>query len=273
MSPRRSIPDSFDPEIVAGIDARLSAAERDELVHIPIAIESGSRAWGFPSPDSDYDCRFVFVRSQDDYRSLWQPRDVIETPLDAIYDVGGWDLGKLIKLMVRGNAVAIEWLTSPIRYRFDQRIANRLLDLACDVTDRAAVRRHYYNLAKASWMPLDRETHDVPLKKLLYALRPVVAMTWLDRHPGEVVAPMAFTQSLAAIDLPLALRAEIDSLIERKSVTAELGVGPVPPAIAALIDAALAADPPVAVDPVSPEKRRRAADRVFLDLLDELAPA
>jgi predicted nucleotidyltransferase len=98
-------------------------------------------------------------------------------------------------------------------------------------------------------------------------------MTWLDRHPGEVVAPMAFTQSLAAIDLPLALRAEIDSLIERKSVTAELGGGPVPPAIAALIDAALAADPPIAVDPVSPEERRRVADRVFLDLLDELAPA
>lgn len=273
MLSQRSIPDSFDPAIVAGIDARLSTAEHDEHVRIPIAIESGSRAWGFPSPDSDYDCRFVFVRRHDDYRSLWQPRDVIETPLDAIYDVGGWDVGKLIKLMVKGNAVAIEWLTSPIRYRFDQGIANRLLGLAREVTDRAAVRRHYYNLAKTSWTPLDREKVDVPLKKLLYALRPVVAITWLDRHPGEVVAPMAFAQSLDAIDLAPALRAEIDALVERKSVTAELGSGPIPPAIAALIDGALAANPPIAVDPVSPEERRRAADRIFLDLLDELAPA
>jgi predicted nucleotidyltransferase len=267
------LPDSFDAAIVAGIDARLATTERDEHVHIPIAIESGSRAWGFPSPDSDYDCRFVFVRRRDDYRSLWQPRDVIETPLDAIYDVAGWDLGKLIKLMIKGNAVAIEWLTSPIRYRFDQGIANRLLGLARDVTDRAAVRRHYYNLAKASWTPLDREKVDVPLKKLLYALRPVVALTWLDRHPGEVVAPMAFAQSLDAIDLAPALRAEIDALVERKLASAELGRGPIPPAIAALIDTALAANPPDAVDPVPPEERRRMADHVFLDLLDELAPA
>jgi predicted nucleotidyltransferase len=273
MPPERSIPDSFDPAIVTGIDARLAVAECDEHVRIPIAIESGSRAWGFPSPDSDYDCRFVFVRRHDDYRSLWQPRDVVETPLDAIYDVSGWDIGKLIKLMVKGNAVAIEWLTSPIRYRFDQRTADRLLDLAREVTDRAALRRHYYSLAKASWMPLDREKRDVPLKKLLYALRPAVAMTWLDRHPGEVVAPMAFAQSLDAIDLAPALRAEIDALVERKSITAELGSAPVPSAIAALIDTVLAANPPVAVDPVAPEERRRAADRVFLELLDELAPA
>ena len=266
----RTLPDSFAPAIIAGIDERLAAAEH---VRIPIAIESGSRAWGFPSPDSDYDCRFVFVRRHDDYRSLWPARDVIETPLDPIYDVGGWDLGKLIKLMVKGNAVAIEWLVSPIRYRFDQRIADRLLNLACEVTDRGAVRRHYYNLAKASWLPLDREKHDVPLKKLLYALRPVVAMTWLDRHPDEVVAPMAFAQSLDAIDLAPALHAEINALVERKSVTLELGGAAVPRAIATWIDAALAADAPPTRDPASVEERQGAADRVFLDLLDELAPA
>lgn len=272
MLPQRSIPNSFDPEIVAGIDARLSAAEREENVRIPIAIESGSRAWGFPSPDSDYDCRFVFVRRHDDYRSLWQPRDVIETPLDPIYDVNGWDLGKLIKLMVKGNAVAIEWLRSPIRYRFDHNVADRLLDLARAVTDRAAIRRHYYSLAKTQWLRLDR-SGDVPLKKIFYALRPVAAVAWLDRHPGDVVAPMAFQSLLDGADLSLACRAEIAAMLERKLASAELGRGPIPPAIAALIDTALGANPPDAVDPVSPEERRYAADRVFLELLDELAPA
>jgi len=273
MSPRRSIPDSFDPEIVAGIDARLSAAERDELVHIPIAIESGSRAWGFPSPDSDYDCRFVFVRRHDDYRSLWRPRDVIETPLDPIYDVNGWDLGKLIKLMVKGNAVAIEWLQSPIRYRFDCGVADRLLDLARAVTDRAAIRRHYYSLAKTQWLRLDRGGDEVSLKKIFYALRPVAAVAWLDRHPGEVVAPMAFQSLLDDADLSMACRVEIAAMLERKAATAELGRGPIPPAIATLIESALAANPPAIVNQIPPEERRRAADRVFLDLLDELAPA
>jgi predicted nucleotidyltransferase len=266
------LPDSFDAAIVAGIDARLATAERDEHVHIPIAIESGSRAWGFPSPDSDYDCRFLFVRRHDDYRSLWRPRDVIETPLDPIYDVNGWDLGKLIKLMVKGNAVAIEWLMSPIRYRFDQGVADRLLDLARAVTDRAAIRRHYYSLAKTQWLRLDRGG-DVPLKKIFYALRPVAAVAWLDRHPGDVVAPMAFQSLLDGADLSPACRAEIAAMLERKLASAELGRGSIPPAIAALVDAALAASQPDAVDPVPPEERRRAADRVFLDLLDELAPA
>ena len=272
MSSKRSIPDSFDPAIVAGIDARLAAAERDQQVRIPIAIESGSRAWGFPSPDSDYDCRFIFVRRQDDYRSLWRSRDVIETPLDAIYDVNGWDLGKLIKLMVKGNAVAIEWLMSPIRYRFDQGVAGRLFDLANAVTDRDAVRRHYYSLAKSHWLRLDRDG-DVPLKKIFYVLRPIVAMAWLDAHPGVVVAPMAFASLLEAVGVSRAARDEIDLLLERKLATAELGRGAVPSAIAALIDAVLAADAPAAPDPVPAEQRRRAADRVFLDLLDELAPA
>lgn len=272
MSSERAIPDSFDPAIVEGIDACLKTAERDEHVRIPIAIESGSRAWGFPSPDSDYDCRFVFVRSHDDYRSLWRPRDVIETPLDPIYDVNGWDLGKLIKLMVKGNAVAIEWLRSSIRYRFDHGVADRLLDLARAVTDRAAIRRHYYSLAKTQWLRLDRGD-DVALKKIFYALRPIAAVAWLDRHPGDVVAPMAFQSLLDGADLSSACREEIEVMLERKLTSAELGRGPIPPAIAALIDTALAANPPIAVDPVSPEDRRRMADRVFLDLLDELAPA
>jgi hypothetical protein len=81
---------------------------------MPLAIESGSRAWGFPSPDSDYDCRFIFVRPIEDYLSPWQRRDVIETPLEGDFDVNGWELGKAIRLLAKGNAVIIEWLMSPI---------------------------------------------------------------------------------------------------------------------------------------------------------------
>ena len=103
----RSIPGDFDGETVAAIDARLAAIVRDDRVAMPLAIESGSRAWGFASPDSDYDCRFLYVRGRQDYLSLWPKRDVIETPLDGLLDVNGWDVAKALRLIVKGNAVAI----------------------------------------------------------------------------------------------------------------------------------------------------------------------
>jgi predicted nucleotidyltransferase len=110
----RAIPSELDPAVVADVDARLDGVAAEHGVRIPWAIESGSRAWGFPSPDSDYDCRFIFVRPADAYVSLWPARDVIETPLDAVFDVNGWDLGKAIKLISKGNVVPTEWLRSPI---------------------------------------------------------------------------------------------------------------------------------------------------------------
>ena len=110
----RAIPDDLDATIVSAIDDRLAGIERDHRVTIPWAIESGSRAWGFPSPDSDYDGRFLFVRPAADYLRLTPLRDVIETPLDAIYDVNGWDARKALALLVGGNATVVEWLRSPI---------------------------------------------------------------------------------------------------------------------------------------------------------------
>src|SRR4051812_49968845 len=112
----RHIPDSFSPPVVAAIDARLSDVEAEHEVRIALAIESGSRAWGFPSPDSDYDCRFIYLRRPQTYLSLFQGRDVIETPLEGEMDVNGWDLSKALRLLLKGNAVVIEWLTSPIQY-------------------------------------------------------------------------------------------------------------------------------------------------------------
>jgi len=98
----------MNPDTVAEIEARLAAIRRDEGVMIPLAIESGSRAWWFSSPDSDYDCRFLFIRSLDNYLSLFARRDVIETPLEGELDVNGWDVAKAIKLLLKGNAVVIE---------------------------------------------------------------------------------------------------------------------------------------------------------------------
>lgn len=125
----RELDPELDPSVVAQIDERLAGLRRDHGVAIPWAIESGSRAWGFPSPDSDYDCRFIFVRSLDDYLDPWPPRDVLETPLDAVLDVSGWDLVKAVRLAENGNATVTEWLRSPIIYRGDAAFREEMLAL------------------------------------------------------------------------------------------------------------------------------------------------
>lgn len=232
----RTIPASFDPVTVKEIDARLNAIEADDRVHICWAIESGSRAWGFPSPDSDYDCRFLFVRQEDDYLSPWVRRDVIETPLEGDLDVNGWDLGKAIKLLLKGNAVMIEWLTSPIAYRGDPWIRDALLDLAHRFTDRDAVARHYLHLGEGQRKSYFSDDKDVALKKLFYALRPAAALRWLRLHPDDRVAPMHFPTLMAQCAPPSDLMNIASELIALKRTSKEMGSAPLPFAVRDFVD-------------------------------------
>ncbi len=232
----RDIPDSMNPATVARIDARLQAIQHEHNLAIPLAIESGSRAWGFPSPDSDYDCRFIFVRRVDDYLSLFPQRDVIETPLEGELDVNGWDLVKALKLLLKGNAVVIEWLTSPILYSADRWFRDEMQALAGRLADRQLVARHYLHLGERQRRSYFADSKQVPLKKVFYALRPAAALRWLRHHPEQAVAPMHFPTLLAECAAPDGVRDLVGDLIARKSVTHELGAGELPPAIAAFID-------------------------------------
>lgn len=105
------------PAIRARIDTTLVDLEIRENIRILWAVESGSRAWGFPSPDSDYDVRFVYVRPLEWYLSLNPGRDVVELPIVDELDVAGWDLRKALRLLVKANPALLEWLSSPIVYR------------------------------------------------------------------------------------------------------------------------------------------------------------
>lgn len=162
----RNIPSLFDPDIVEQIDERLDMIERSDGVTIALAIESGSRAWGFPSPDSDYDCRFIYVRSSSDYLSLFPKRDVIETPLQGVLDVNGWDLGKALQLLLKGNAVVIEWLTSPVVYRGDAVFRDAFLSVARKHLNRTLVARHYLHLGERQRNAYFADGKAVKLKKL-----------------------------------------------------------------------------------------------------------
>jgi predicted nucleotidyltransferase len=228
----RNIPESMDAAIVEQIDERLDGVAREHDVVIPWAIESGSRAWGFPSPDSDYDCRFLYLRQPEEYLSLWSSRDVIETPLDEIFDVNGWDLAKALRLLVKGNAVISEWLRSPIVYSGDEAFRDSLLDLAEDVSDRVLLNRHYLHVGRRQW---SGDTQDVSLKKVFYALRPATTLLWLRSHPESVLAPMNLHDLLAETEVADSVLRETAELTALKAVTSEMGRGTVPPAIAAFV--------------------------------------
>lgn len=263
---------ALDPTFVRKIEARLNEIARDQKVAIPLAVESGSRAWGFPSPDSDYDCRFVFVRRQSRYLSLWPPRDVIEWPIDGLLDINGWDVGKLIALLVKGNAVAVEWLQSPMIYRETKGFRAVLLELARLVVDRAAVRRHYYSLGSSQWERARGGGRGI--KKLFHALRPAAALHWLERHPDKAVAPMSLPSLLADLDLNPALRQEVDALIALKAETREMGEGHTPPAIAAFINAAFNLSfVKCRESRAALVERRELADETFRALVAQYGPA
>ena len=237
----RAIPDTFDPAVVRSVDQRLADACEAEGVTIPLAIESGSRAWGFPSPDSDYDCRFVFVRPADQYLSLWPRRDVIETPLDRVLDVNGWELRKALKLLLKGNAVIIEWLTSPVIYHADAKFREEFLSLVRRLADPNLIARHYLYLGLRQRRTYFADPEQVAIKKLFYAIRPAAALRWLEAHAGNAAPPMHFPTLMDECDPPAGLRAVVDDLLAKKAVTHELGVGPIPAEVLAFIDSQFAA--------------------------------
>jgi predicted nucleotidyltransferase len=265
----RAVPDELDPGIVRDIDARLDGVERAEGVRVLWAVESGSRAWGFPSPDSDYDGRFIYVRPRREYSSLWPGRDVIETPLDRIFDVNGWDLGKAVRLVVKGNGTVAEWLRSPIVYRGNVDFRDGLLALAEHVADRALLGRHYLHVGRRQW----ELTGTRSLKKVFYAVRPAATLRWLRLHPEATIPPMNLIELLAECEPDADVERDIHALIAVKAVTRELGSGEVPASIQRFVLEEFGLADEQFADALATDRRgaRDRAQRYFDDALEKFA--
>ncbi len=217
------------------IDGRLDAVEQNESVRILFAIESGSRAWGFPSPDSDYDVRFVYVREKDWYLSIDARRDVIELPIEGDLDINGWDLKKALQLLVKPNPVLLEWLRSPIVYRADEQAMEKIAALGEKTAHQRPSSYHYLHLAESQYSRFIADEEEVKLKKYFYSLRPVLALMWLRTHTEKPV-PMNLTELRAGVKLPNKVSEFLDVLLEKKAKTKELGAGPRHAALDALIE-------------------------------------
>lgn len=267
----RSLDPTMSPASVAQVDALLAQIRADHQVHIPLAIESGSRAWGFPSPDSDYDCRFIYVRPAGQALTIWPRRDVIEMPLLGDMDVNGWDLSKALRLLLKGNAVVVEWLMSPIIYEADKAFRDDMLTFAEARLDRGRVAAHYLHLGKRQLDVHLESDGSMPLKKLFYALRPAMALRWLRLHPSRAVVPMMLPRLIQEVEPPVDLRNLVAELIELKAKTREMGRGQAPSSLVAFIQqeldhgAAFAGRTP----PVS-EEVMKAADYLYASITRRL---
>ena len=235
MIEKVTAPFGISPEADAEIRARLHSVQSTGQ-KILLAVESGSRAWGFPSIDSDYDCRFLYVRPVADHLTLEQHRDVIEFPIVDDIDVGGWDLRKALLLALGGNAVVVEWATSPIRYIEDAGFQQRLFPVLDKIIDPARVSRHYLGLARSHITRIGSFSADVRLKKLFYLIRPIIALDWMRQRDFQQLPPMSMTQSLQETQIPSDVVAEINGLIERKAQSREMGEGPIPPILARYLE-------------------------------------
>jgi len=208
------------------IDDKLAQIAREEGVRILLAVESGSRAWGFHSPDSDYDVRFLYARPVNDYLALQPIRDVIELPLDADdLDVGGWDISKALKLVSRGNAVVSEWLSSPIIYTEAPAFRPLFEPLARDWQNLHGDVAHYYGLARRQWGSFIEGRTEVRLKKYFYVIRPAVTLHWL-REGNAGTPPMNLPRLLEDVHLPDATVEALLDLQARKQAAGEaVGMG------------------------------------------------
>ncbi|AHJ64684.1 nucleotidyltransferase domain-containing protein [Granulibacter bethesdensis] len=250
------------------IQERLDRIVAENHVRILLAVESGSRAWGFPSPDSDYDVRFVYVRNRDEYLHLHAPRDVIETPLLDEIDLNGWDIRKALGLLLKSNAVIGEWMVSPIQYCTAHPVIERLNDLAGKVLNRHHLAWHYHSMGRKSaerWLKGDEP---VPVKRYFYALRPALALRYLRLHPGKRL-PMHVSALMEASELSRPLLEQINTLIVAKRLTNEQTNGARYPDLDALIRQELAILPESEqTRPPMLDRHRREADQLFLDLIN-----
>ncbi len=202
------------------ISLKIAELEKSENVCVLHAVESGSRAWGFASPDSDYDVRFIYVRPKEYYLRLEKTRDVIEWQLDETLDINGWDLQKALRLLHSSNPTLFEWSASPIVYKTTEAWANIKKEINSYFLAKSGLY-HYLSTATGNYREyLKGDT--VKLKKYFYVVRPLLACKWiLDKNCPP---PMLFSD-LVKTELEAEMIPIIEKLLTLKSAAPEVGTG------------------------------------------------
>ena len=212
------IPEAIRQDILS----RLRSAEEEHGVRVLFAIESGSRAWGFASPNSDYDARFIYVHPKDWYLSigLEEQRDVIEYPIIDEIDINGWDLRKALRLFWKSNPGYVEWIQSPIVYVSRGDLLNESRQRLPEIYSCTNGFYHYYSMASKTFKA-HLQTDQVSLKKYFYVLRPLLAARWVARK--QEAAPIEFQRLMSVLDDAPEVVSAIEELLVIKQASPESG--------------------------------------------------
>ena len=214
------------------VQRKLLEIENEHTVKILYAVESGSRAWGFESTDSDYDVRFIYAHKKNWYLNILPKRDVIEYPISDEFDYSGWDLRKTFFLLNKSNPVLFEWLKSPIVYHKDDYFCSIMKELTKPYFSPISAVYHYLHMAGGNYRQY-LQTDEVKTKKYFYVLRPILACMWIDAYKEP--PPMEFEKLLVQIQDKELLK-KINELLMRKKSGVEMGTEPNIPIINTFIE-------------------------------------
>lgn len=215
------------------IREQLSNIEAEQDVRILYAVESGSRAWGFASRNSDYDVRFIYIHKPNWYLSIRDRRDVIECPISNDLDISGWDLRKALGLFSKSNPPLLEWLGSPIIYQDEFALARKLREMLTTAFQPQRSMFHYLHMARGNYREyLKGEV--VRLKKYLYVLRPILACLWIEKH--GTMPPTEFRNLVTDARPSVTLNEAIDDLLKQKMSGNELDTAPKIPVLNEFIE-------------------------------------
>ena len=218
---------SIDGNVTKIVQSKLLLIEQEHFVKILYAVESGSRAWGFESTDSDYDVRFIYAHKKNWYLNILSKRDVIEYPIVDEFDYSGWDLRKTLFLLNKSNPVLFEWLKSPVVYFKDDYFYNIMQELAIPYFSPISSVYHYLHMASGNYRQF-LQSDEVKIKKYFYVLRPIMACMWIEKY--NEAPPMEFEKLLTEIQ-DRKLVVTINSLLARKKAGGEFGLEPKIPII------------------------------------------
>jgi len=193
----------------------LQEIEKEKDIKILLACETGSRAWGFPSPDSDYDIRMIYVHKKEWYLSLTEPRDTIERMYENNdIDITGWDLRKALRLLGKSNASFLERIQSTTLYKYDEDFLSEIKGISQNYYSKIATMYHYLNMANKCYREVTEEK-TYRLKKLFYALRAATTCKWILNR--EEIPPIVFLEMMEGLEIEASIKERIKELIKLKS--------------------------------------------------------
>jgi predicted nucleotidyltransferase len=216
------------------IQEQITKLEKERNIKVVYAVESGSRAWGFASTNSDWDVRFIYVHNYDWYLSVEEKKDNIELMLPNDIDLAGWELRKALLLFRKSNPPLLEWLSSPIVYKESLSTVTRMREAAAEYFNPKSCLYHYFHMARRNYEAYFKEEEEARIKKYFYVLRPILACNWIERT-GQM-APIEFDVLLQSEIIDPLLKGEINELLARKKDGEELDKGPRIPIIDAFLE-------------------------------------